>query len=99
MLFTVTPPPLMDAEYPTEDYGVERIYIPEGLQVMSGHTALIYARSRHASTNTTGATANACGLVSTANASAAPAQPNDASDAPISASSIQSVCSAAVCPQ
>jgi LCP family protein required for cell wall assembly len=45
------PTPLLDAEYPTEDYGVERIYIPEGLQVMNGHTALIYARSRHASTD------------------------------------------------
>jgi LCP family protein required for cell wall assembly len=43
--------PLLDAEYPTEDYGVERIYIPEGLQVMNGHTALVYARSRHASTD------------------------------------------------
>ena len=41
------PAPLLDAEYPTEDYGVERIYIPAGLQVMDGHTALIYARSRH----------------------------------------------------
>jgi polyisoprenyl-teichoic acid--peptidoglycan teichoic acid transferase len=45
------PMPLLDAEYPTEDYGVERIYIPAGLQVMNGHTALIYARSRHASTD------------------------------------------------
>ncbi len=45
------PMPLLDAEYPTEDYGVERIYIPAGLQVMSGHTALVYARSRHASTD------------------------------------------------
>jgi LCP family protein required for cell wall assembly len=45
------PAPLLDAEYPTEDYGVERIYIPAGLQVMNGHTALIYARSRHASTD------------------------------------------------
>jgi LCP family protein required for cell wall assembly len=43
------PTPLLDAEYPTADYGVERIYIPEGLQVMNGRTALIYARSRHAS--------------------------------------------------
>ncbi len=41
------PTPLLDAEYPTEDYGVERIAIPAGLQVMDGHTALIYARSRH----------------------------------------------------
>jgi LCP family protein required for cell wall assembly len=45
------PRPLLDAEYPTEDYGVERIYIPAGLQVLNGHTALIYARSRHASTD------------------------------------------------
>ena len=45
------PTPLLDAEYPTEDYGVERIYIPAGLQVMNGRTALIYARSRHASTD------------------------------------------------
>jgi LCP family protein required for cell wall assembly len=45
------PTPLLDAEYPTEDYGVERVYIPAGLQVMNGHTALVYARSRHASTD------------------------------------------------
>jgi LCP family protein required for cell wall assembly len=43
--------PLLDAEYPTEDYGVERVYIPAGLQVMSGRSALIYARSRHLSTD------------------------------------------------
>lgn len=41
--------PLLDAEFPTEDYGVERVYIPAGLQVLDGRTALIYARSRHAS--------------------------------------------------
>ena len=45
------PLPLLDAEYPTEDYGVERIYVPAGLQLMDGHTALVYARSRHASTD------------------------------------------------
>ncbi|HEX9370363.1 MAG TPA: LCP family protein, partial [Roseiflexaceae bacterium] len=45
------PRPVLDAEYPTEDYGVERIYIPAGLQVMDGRTALIYARSRHTSTD------------------------------------------------
>jgi LCP family protein required for cell wall assembly len=45
------PAPLLDAEYPTADYGVERVYIPAGLQVMSGRTALIYARSRHGSTD------------------------------------------------
>ena len=45
------PLPLLDAEYPTDNYGVERIYIPAGLQMMDGRTALIYARSRHASTD------------------------------------------------
>lgn len=45
------PLPLLDPEYPTEDYGVERIYIPAGLQVLDGRTALIYARSRHAGTD------------------------------------------------
>jgi LCP family protein required for cell wall assembly len=41
------PQPLLDSEYPTENYGVERIYIPAGLQVLDGATALKYARSRH----------------------------------------------------
>lgn len=39
--------PLIDAEYPTENFGRERIYIPAGLQVFDGKTALRYARSRH----------------------------------------------------
>jgi LCP family protein required for cell wall assembly len=41
------PEPLLDPEYPTEDFGYERIYVPAGLQVLDGHTALRYARSRH----------------------------------------------------
>lgn len=45
------PAPLLDAEYPTEDYGVQRVYIPSGLQIMDGGTALIYARSRHTSSD------------------------------------------------
>jgi polyisoprenyl-teichoic acid--peptidoglycan teichoic acid transferase len=45
------PAPLLDAEYPTENYGVERIYIAPGLQVMNGRTALTYARTRHASSD------------------------------------------------
>lgn len=45
------PAPLLDAEYPTEDYGVERVYIPAGLQVLDEHSALVYARSRHGSTD------------------------------------------------
>jgi LCP family protein required for cell wall assembly len=39
--------PIKDDEYPTEDYGVERVYIPAGLQFMDGRLALRYARSRH----------------------------------------------------
>jgi LCP family protein required for cell wall assembly len=39
--------PIKDDEYPTEDYGVMRIYIPPGPQWMDGRTALQYARSRH----------------------------------------------------
>jgi LCP family protein required for cell wall assembly len=45
------PAPILDAEYPTENYGVQRIYIPQGLQVMDGRTALIYARTRHTSSD------------------------------------------------
>lgn len=43
--------PLLDPAYPTEDFGYERIYIPAGLQVMDGETALRYARSRHSSSD------------------------------------------------
>jgi LCP family protein required for cell wall assembly len=39
--------PLIDNEYPTEDYGIKRIFIPAGLQHLDGQTALEYARSRH----------------------------------------------------
>lgn len=39
--------PIKDDEYPTEDYGIRRIFIPAGLQRMDGVTALWYARSRH----------------------------------------------------
>lgn len=45
------PKPLLDAEYPTENYGFERLYIPAGLQVFDGATALRYARSRHSETD------------------------------------------------
>jgi LCP family protein required for cell wall assembly len=43
--------PILDAEYPTENFGFERIYIPAGLQIFDGHTALRYARSRHSSSD------------------------------------------------
>lgn len=50
-LIVDVPAPLLDSEYPTEGYGYQRIYIPAGLQVMDGRTALIYARTRHGSTD------------------------------------------------
>jgi LCP family protein required for cell wall assembly len=43
--------PILDPGYPTEDYGYERLYIPAGLQVMDGATALRYARTRHSSSD------------------------------------------------
>jgi polyisoprenyl-teichoic acid--peptidoglycan teichoic acid transferase len=42
------PHTILDAEYPTEDYGYERLLIEPGLQRMDGATALKYARTRHA---------------------------------------------------
>jgi LCP family protein required for cell wall assembly len=41
------PETLIDDEYPTPDYGVTTIQIPAGVQQMDGETALIYARTRH----------------------------------------------------
>lgn len=45
------PLPLLDSAYPSEDYGYERIFIPAGLQVLDGPTALRYARSRHSTSD------------------------------------------------
>lgn len=42
------PRPLRDDEYPTENYGIERVYFAPGPQLMDGVTALKYARTRHA---------------------------------------------------
>ena len=39
--------PVRDESYPTPDYGVERIDITAGPQLMDGATALRFARSRH----------------------------------------------------
>src|SRR5206468_1389531 len=39
--------PVKDDEYPTADYGYQRIYFGPGPQLMDGTTALEYARSRH----------------------------------------------------
>lgn len=39
--------PVRDEFYPTPDYGIERVNILPGPQLMHGQTALKYARSRH----------------------------------------------------
>ena len=39
--------PVKDDEYPTPDYGYQRIYFGPGPQLMGGEQALEYARSRH----------------------------------------------------
>jgi LCP family protein required for cell wall assembly len=39
--------PVKDDEYPTADYGYQRIYFGPGPQLMDGAAALQYARSRH----------------------------------------------------
>jgi LCP family protein required for cell wall assembly len=41
------PMPVKDDEYPTPDYGYQRIYFGPGPQLMDGASALEYARSRH----------------------------------------------------
>jgi len=43
--------PVMDDHYPGDDGRLHRIYIPSGIQHMTGAQALVYARSRHASTD------------------------------------------------
>jgi LCP family protein required for cell wall assembly len=39
--------PVKDDEYPTDDYGVMRLFIPPGPILLDGKSALMYARSRH----------------------------------------------------
>ena len=39
--------PVKDDEYPTDDYGTMRLFIPPGPMLLDGRTALMYARSRH----------------------------------------------------
>ena len=41
------PRPVKDDEYPTVDYGIERLYVSLGPQLMDGSFALKYARTRH----------------------------------------------------
>jgi LCP family protein required for cell wall assembly len=42
------PTAIKDDEYPTPNYGTERIYFPAGLQHLDGTRALKFARTRHA---------------------------------------------------
>ena len=39
--------PVKDDQYPTDDYGYQRIYFAPGPQLLDGRSALQYARSRH----------------------------------------------------
>ncbi len=39
--------PIKDDEYPNENYGIIRVYVPAGVQHMDGISALRFARSRH----------------------------------------------------
>ena len=39
--------PIKDDEYPDDQYGIIRIFLPAGVQQMDGPTALQFARSRH----------------------------------------------------
>jgi LCP family protein required for cell wall assembly len=41
------PRPVKDDEYPTPDYGIQRLYVAIGPQLMDGAQALKYARTRH----------------------------------------------------
>ena len=43
--------PVMDDRYPGDDGRLHRVFIPSGIQHMTGEEALVYARSRHASTD------------------------------------------------
>jgi len=43
--------PVVDDSYPAGDGALQRVYIPSGMQHMNGADALVYARSRHASTD------------------------------------------------
>jgi anionic cell wall polymer biosynthesis LytR-Cps2A-Psr (LCP) family protein len=43
--------PIRDDEYPAENYAIRRVYIPSGLQWLTGEQALWYARTRHGSTD------------------------------------------------
>jgi LCP family protein required for cell wall assembly len=43
--------PVVDDRYPSTNGALQRVYIPSGMQHMTGAEALVYARSRHESTD------------------------------------------------
>ncbi len=43
--------PVVDDRYPAAEGGLQRVYIPSGMQYMTGADALVYARSRHGSSD------------------------------------------------
>ncbi|MES2208785.1 MAG: LCP family protein [Chloroflexota bacterium] len=43
--------PVVDDRYPAGGGALQRVYIPSGMQYMTGAEALVYARSRHGSTD------------------------------------------------
>lgn len=43
--------PIVDDRYPATEGGLQRVYIPSGMQYMTGADALVYARSRHGSSD------------------------------------------------
>ena len=43
--------PVVDDRYPATEGGLQRVYIPSGMQYMTGADALVYARSRHGSSD------------------------------------------------
>lgn len=45
------PEEIRDDQYPDENYGYTRIYVPAGSQLMDGETALQYVRARHQSSD------------------------------------------------
>ncbi|HEU0237294.1 MAG TPA: LCP family protein [Candidatus Limnocylindrales bacterium] len=43
--------PVVDDRYPAAEGRLQRVYVPAGIQHMTGEEALVYARSRHGSTD------------------------------------------------
>ncbi|MCA9833220.1 MAG: LCP family protein [Thermomicrobiales bacterium] len=46
-IYVDVPYPILDSQYPAENFNYQRIHFPAGWQHMDGQEALIYARTRH----------------------------------------------------